>query len=352
MSRFWTRLATGLSPYVPGEQPRGEQLIKLNTNESPYDPAPGVLAAIAETTGSSLKRYPDPASSALRKAFAEREGLSPEQVFLGNGSDEVLAHTFQGLLKHDKPLAFPDISYSFYPVWSALYEVRYQRVPLTADFRIDVRTFPSECGGIILPNPNAPTGILLGLDDVRYLLDTHPDAVVVIDEAYIDFGGESATRLVPEYDNLLVIQTASKSRSLAGLRVGVAFGHSDLIEGMVRIKVSFNSYPMDVVAQRATLASLEDEAWFRECCDRIIETRERTSARLRGLGFEVLPSAANFLFTRHPERAAEEIFAALRERQIIVRYFNKPRISEFLRISVGTDAEMDALLGALEEILG
>lgn len=351
MSRFWTRLAADLSPYVPGEQPRGERLIKLNTNESPYDPAPGVLAAIAATSGSSLKRYPDPQSTALRSAFARREGLSAEQVFLGNGSDEVLAHAFQGLLKHDRPLAFPDISYSFYPVWSALYEVKYELVPLTEDFRIDVRSFPAQCGAIILPNPNAPTGVLLGLDDVRYLLQAHPDAVVVIDEAYIDFGGESATRLVPEYDNLLVIQTASKSRSLAGLRVGVAFGQQDLIEGLVRVKDSFNSYPMDVVAQRATLASLEDETWFRECCDRVMETRDRTRVRLSELGFEVLPSAANFLFTRHPKMAAEAIFNALRERQIIVRFFNKPRINEFLRISIGTDAEMDTLVGALEEIL-
>ena len=270
---------------------------------------------------------------------------------MGNGSDEVLAHAFQGLLKHDKPLVFPDISYSFYPVWSALYEVKHELVPLTEDFRVDVRRFPADCGAIIVPNPNAPTGILLSLEEVRCLLQTHPDAVVVIDEAYIDFGGESATRLVPEYDNLLVIQTASKSRSLAGLRVGVAFGHQALIEALVRVKDSFNSYPMDVVAQRATLASLEDETWFRECCERVIKTRERTSARLGELGFEVLPSAANFLFTRHPRMAAQAIFAALRERQIIVRYFDKPRISEFLRISVGTDAEMDALLGALEEIL-
>ena len=351
MSRFWTKLAADLSPYVPGEQPRGERLVKLNTNESPYPPAPGVLTAIAETSGDSLKRYPDPDSSALRAAYAEREGLNVGQVFLGNGSDEVLAHTFQGLLKHERPLAFPDISYSFYPVWSALYEVPFTRVPLTADFRVDVTAFPADCGGIIIPNPNAPTGVLLSLDDIRQLLQAHPDVVVVIDEAYIDFGGESATGLIHEYDNLLVVQTASKSRSLAGLRVGVAFGQEHLIEALVRIKDSFNSYPMDVVAQRAMLASLADEAWFRECCNRVIRTRERTTAGITEMGFEVLPSAANFVFARHPQVAGLELFTALRERQIIVRYFDKPRISEFLRISIGTDEEMDALLGALQELL-
>ncbi|RLQ22961.1 histidinol-phosphate transaminase [Seongchinamella sediminis] len=351
MSRFWTKLAAGLSPYVPGEQPRGERLVKLNTNENPYPPAPGVLAAIAGTSGNSLRRYPDPDSSELRAAFARREGLSPGQVFLGNGSDEVLAHTFQGLLKHERPLAFPDISYSFYPVWSALYEIEFTQVPLTADFRVDVQAFPQDCGSIIIPNPNAPTGVLLGLDEIRQLLRHHADAVVVIDEAYIDFGGESATRLIPEHDNLLVVQTASKSRSLAGLRVGAAFGQEQLIEALVRIKDSFNSYPMDVVSQRAMLASLADEQWFSDCCERVIQTRERTATRMQALGFAVLPSAANFLFASHPQVAAGELFAALRERQIIVRYFDKPRISEFLRISIGTDEDMDAMLRALEDIL-
>ena len=351
MSRFWTKLASDLTPYVPGEQPRGQRLIKLNTNENPYDPSPAVLRAIAETSGASLKRYPDPQSTELRAAFARREGLDPEQVFLGNGSDEVLAHTFQALLKHDRPLAFPDISYSFYPVWSELYQVHYEMVPLTEDFRIDVTAYPPDCGGILIPNPNAPTGVLLEPEAIRELLEAHPDTVVVIDEAYIDFGGTSATALIPEYDNLLVIQTVSKSRSLAGMRVGVAFGNAALIEGLVRVKDSFNSYPMDVVAQRATLASLEDEEWFVECCRRVQATRERSAAGLAALGFEVLPSAANFLFARHSLRSAQELFQALREREIIVRYFNKPRISEHLRISIGTDEEMDALLHALGEIL-
>ena len=351
MSRFWSELANKLTPYVPGEQPKGSQLVKLNTNENPYGPAPGVFEAIASTSGDSLRRYPDPDSSELRAAFARREGLEINQVFLGNGSDEVLAHTFQALLKHSRPLLFPDISYSFYPVWCDLYEVPYRSVPLTEDYCVDVEAYDGDIGGILIPNPNAPTGVLLSLEEIGRLLKRHPDTVVVIDEAYVDFGGQSATALIPDYDNLLVVQTVSKSRSLAGIRVGVAFGHSELIEGLVRVKDSFNSYPLDVVAQRAALASLDDEQWFRNTCQQVIDTRERVSERMRALGFEVLPSAANFLFGRHPEHAAGVLFAALRDRGIIVRYFDKPRISEFLRISIGTDDEMDSLLGALEEIL-
>lgn len=351
MSRFWSELANRLTPYVPGEQPKGTRLVKLNTNENPYGPAPGVLDAIAATSSESLRRYPDPDSSELRAAYALREGLEPSQVFLGNGSDEVLAHAFQALLKHARPLLFPDISYSFYPVWCELFEVSYQSVPLTPDFRVDVDSYPLDNGGILIPNPNAPTGVLLPLSEIRRLLENNRDSVVVIDEAYIDFGGESATALIPQFDNLLVVQTVSKSRSMAGMRVGVAFGSSELIEGLVRVKDSFNSYPMDVVAQQATLASLEDEQWLQASCQRVIDTRQRVSLSLQELGFEVLPSAANFIFTRHPERAAENLFSALRDRGIIVRYFNKPRISEFLRISIGTDTDMDALLAALNEIL-
>lgn len=351
MSRFWSDVANRLTPYVPGEQPRGTKLVKLNTNESPYDPSPAVLEAISGTSGDELRRYPDPGSSALRAAFAEREGLSPEQVFVGNGSDEVLAHTFQALLKHKLPLLFPDISYSFYPVWCELYGVAHRAIPLRDDFTVDVSLYNGDNGGILIPNPNAPTGVLLPLPEIRTLLESNSGSVVVIDEAYIDFGGESAIKLIPDYDNLLVIQTVSKSRSLAGMRVGVAFGSVELIEGLVRVKDSFNSYPVDVVAQNATLASLDDEAYFKDCCDRVIATRERTTAGLMSLGFEVLPSGANFVFARHEVKPAQEIFAALRERNIIVRYFNKPRIKEFLRISIGTDEEMDALQAALQDIL-
>ncbi|QFU76066.1 histidinol-phosphate transaminase [Halioglobus maricola] len=351
MSRYWSDLARQLTPYVPGEQPQGTRLVKLNTNENPYGPSPAVLDAIASISPDELKRYPDPDSSALREAFADREGLGSDQVFLGNGSDEVLAHTFQALLKHDKPLLFPEISYSFYPVWSELYQIAYERVPLRGDFTIDVDAYSMANSGILIPNPNAPTGVLLAKADIARLLETHPDSVVVIDEAYIDFGGESATALISDHDNLLVVQTFSKSRSLAGMRVGVAFGPAELIEGLVRVKDSFNSYPMDIVAQRATLASLQDEAWFQNCCQKVIATRERTSHELSLLGFEVLPSSANFVFARHPGRDAAEIFAELRQRGVIVRYFDKPLISQYLRISIGTDAEMDELLSVLEDVL-
>ncbi|TGD75215.1 histidinol-phosphate transaminase [Mangrovimicrobium sediminis] len=351
MSRFWSELAAGLTPYVPGEQPRGTGLVKLNTNENPYPPAPGVLEALAAVSTDQLRRYPDPQSTQLREALAQREGLLPEQVFIGNGSDEVLAHTFAGLLKHGAPLLFPDVTYSFYPVWAAMYTVDCRPIPLREDFSIDVDDYAAGQGAVLLPNPNAPTGVLLPLAEIRRLLEANPDAVVVIDEAYVDFGGESAVRLVPEYDNLLVVQTTSKARSLAGLRVGMAYGHVDLIEALVRVKDSFNSYPLDSVAQQAALASVQDEAWFRRCCDQVIATRERSAARLAEMGFDVLPSAANFLFARHPQHAAKDLFTALRERKIIVRYFDKPRISEYLRISVGTDAEMDAFCTALEDIL-
>ncbi len=351
MSRYWSDVVGRLTPYVPGEQPRLDKLVKLNTNESPYPPSPRVLEAIAAVPADALRRYPDPESAELRQAFADRSGLGLEQVFVGNGSDEVLAHVFQALLKHDKPLLFPDITYSFYPVWCDLYKVRWRMVPLTADFRVDPGDYRVENGGIIIPNPNAPTGVLLGLAAVRQLLEQNPDSVVVIDEAYIDFGGESAACLIPEFDNLLVVQTMSKSWALAGLRVGVAMGNEALIDGLQRVKNSFNSYPLDVLAQRAGVAALGDEAYFNRTCRQVIASRERLSAAMAKLGFEVLPSAANFILARHPDRAARELFAALRARGIIVRYFDKPRIDEHLRISVGTDEQCDELLAALGELL-
>ncbi len=351
MSRFWSDVAAGLTPYVPGEQPRGDRLVKLNTNENPYGPSPQVLAAIAGTSADELRRYPDPQSTALREAFAARAGLSVENVFIGNGSDEVLAHAFQGLLKHDRPLLFPDVTYSFYPVWSKLYELDFRTVALTADYAVDVDDYTGSAGAILIPNPNAPTGVLLPLADIRRLLQAQADAVVVIDEAYVDFGGESAVTLVPEFDNLLVIQTLSKSRSLAGMRVGAAFGHPDLVEALVRVKDSFNSYPLDVVAQRAAAASLADDAWFEDCRQKVMASRTRLAEALQARGFDVLPSAANFLLVSHPDHAAAALFKGLREQQVIVRYFDKPRIDNHLRISIGTDQDCDALLAALDSLL-
>lgn len=352
MSRYWSELVNRLTPYVPGEQPRVEGLVKLNTNENPYPPSPRVLAAIRSVEEDQLKLYPDPQSTALRETIARRSGLEPGQVFLGNGSDEVLAFAFMALLKQDRPLYFPDITYSFYPVWCDLAGIEHRQVPVAEDFSVVPSDYPPDNGGIIIPNPNAPTGILLGLDSIREVLERSADSVVVIDEAYIDFGGRSAVELIPEYDNLLVVQTLSKSRSLAGIRAGFALGHADLIEALDRVKNSFNSYPLDAVAQRAVLASFEDERYFTDTCQRVIATRERLCGRLVEQGFEVLPSGANFVFARHGSRPARELFQALREKKVIVRYFDKPRIDNYLRITVGTEAQCDALVTALAEILG
>lgn len=351
MSRFWSDIVGQLNPYVPGEQPRLDKLVKLNTNEHPYPPSPAVLQAIAAVSADELRRYPDPESTALKQAFARHNGLQSEQVFLGNGSDEVLAHVFQALLRHEQPLLFPDVTYSFYPVWCELFGVQWRTVPVTADYAADPRDYSAGRGAVIIPNPNAPTGLLLSLEEVRSLLQRNPDAVVVIDEAYIDFGGQSAVRLIPDFDNLLVVQTLSKSRSLAGLRVGVAMGSAELVEGLERVKNSFNSYPLGVVAQRAALAALDDQAHFIEANRRVMASRERLTDAMQAMGFSVLPSAANFIMASHPKRGAGELFRALRERGIIVRYFSQPRIDNHLRITVGTDSQCDALLAALEEIL-
>jgi histidinol-phosphate aminotransferase len=347
MSRYWSDVVESLTPYVPGEQPRLQNLVKLNTNECPYPPSPRVLEAIRAVTGNSLRLYPDPESVALRQAIAARAGLQAEQVFVGNGSDEVIALGFIALFQHTLPIYFPDISYSFYPVWAELFGIEYCTVPVAGDFTIDPSAYPVSNGGIIIPNPNAPTGVLMGLDSIRALLQRSAGSAVVVDEAYIDFGGESAVELIPEYDNLLVVQTLSKSRSLAGLRVGFAMGNASLIEGLGRVKNSFNSYPLDVISQRAALASIEDEDHFRDCCARVIRSREAVCAAMATLGFDVLPSGANFIFASHPRYQARELFARLREQGVVVRYFDKPRIDNHLRISIGTEEDNAALLTAL-----
>lgn len=351
MSRYWSDVVKSLTPYVPGEQPRTEGLVKLNTNESPYPPSPLVLQAIRETSADGLRLYPDPESVTLRQAIAARNGIDSKQVFVGNGSDEVLAQTFMALLDHNLPLHFPDISYSFYPVWSELFGIEYSTVPVASDFSIDPAAYPPNNGGIIIPNPNAPTGMLMSLEAIRALLFRSADSVVVIDEAYIDYGGESAVQLIEEFDNLLVVQTLSKSRALAGLRVGFAMGSTTLIEALERVKNSFNSYPLDVIAQRAALASLDDEDYFHSTCQRVIDSRENLRSAMETLGFEVLPSCANFVFVTHPKYPAGELFALLRKRGIIVRHFDKPRIENYLRISIGSEEANDALLTALRELL-
>jgi histidinol-phosphate aminotransferase len=350
MSRFWSATAHALHPYVPGEQPKLPNLVKLNTNENPYGPSPKVLDAIRNETSERLKLYPDPESVQLREAIAAYFGnISPSQVFVGNGSDEVLAHAFLALLKQDQPILFPDITYSFYPVYCQLYGIEYRTVPLDENFALcstDYAQPNGEVGGIIFPNPNAPTGRALPLAGIEAMLQANPDSVVVVDEAYIDFGGDSAVALVNRYPNLLVVHTFSKSRSLAGLRVGFAVGHADLIDGLQRVKNSFNSYPLDRLAQAGATAAIEDRT--RQA---VIRSRTAMVSELESLGFEVIPSAANFVFARHPSHDAEKSALALRQRGIIVRHFKLPRIDQFLRITVGTDEQCAALVVALKEIV-
>lgn len=352
MSRFWSPKIRDIEPYVPGEQPRIADLLKLNTNENPYGPSEKVLAAIDAAADDRLRLYPDPESMALRRAVSDYHGLNTDQVFPGNGSDEVLAHIFMAFFRQSKPLLFPDITYSFYKVYCGLYGVKYETMPLADDFSIRLQDYPSENGGIIFANPNAPTGRLLPLSDIEALLKRNRDSVVVVDEAYVDFGGDSAVSLIDRYDNLLVTQTLSKSRSLAGLRIGLAFGHPELIEGLKRVKDSFNSYPLDRIAEAAAVASYADEDWFRHTTNLIMEARGDLRAALELMGFEVLPSAANFLFARHPDHSGESLAAALRERGIIVRHFQRPeRLADWLRITVGTPEQHERLLGALRGLV-
>lgn len=355
MSRFWSAVVHGLTPYVPGEQPKIDHLVKLNTNEHPYGPSPKALEAIRHATSDALRLYPDPNGEALKNALARHHGVQPSQIFVGNGSDEVLAHAFQALLKQDGELWFPDVTYSFYPVYCGLYGIRHRVIPLAEDFTLRVQDYlPSEgakAGAIVFPNPNAPTGRLLPLEAVERIVAGNPDVVVLVDEAYVDFGGQSAIALVGHHPNLLVVHTFSKSRSLAGLRVGYAVGHPDLIEGLERVKNSFNSYPLDRLALAGAVASVEDDAFFQTSCQRVVKTRDQLVADLTALGFEVLPSAANFIFARHPGHDAAQLAAALRQRDILVRHFKLPRIDQFLRITVGTDPQCTTLVEALRSLV-
>jgi histidinol-phosphate aminotransferase len=350
MSRFWSSVVHGLSPYVPGEQPKLAGIVKLNTNENPYEPSPRVLAAIASTMD-RLRLYPDPHASSLREAIATRYNVAREEVFVGNGSDEVLAHIFQALLKHDAPLLFPDITYSFYPVYCGLYGIRYEEVPLDAAMRVHIADFRRPCSAILLPNPNAPTGIGLPRNEIEALVAEHPDQLVVIDEAYVDFGAESAVPLVGRYDNLLIVQTISKSRALAGLRVGFAIGQRSLIEALERVKGSFNSYPLDCLAIAGAVAAIEDDAWFQATRERIIAGREMLVRALSELDFEVLPSLANFVFARHRSRSGSYLAAQLRDLGVLVRHFQKPRIENFLRITVGTEEQCNHLIAQLRSLI-
>jgi histidinol-phosphate aminotransferase len=351
MSRYWSALTHALTPYVPGEQPRVPDLVKLNTNESPFGPSPRALAAIRQAADDELRLYPDPQSLALREALARRHAVSAAQVFVGNGSDEVLAHAFVALFKQDDPLLFPDVTYSFYPVYCGLFGVGFETVPLDADFRVRLADYRRRAGGVILANPNAPTGVALSRAEIAGLLADQPDIPVVIDEAYVDFGGESAVPLIADHPNLLVVQTMSKSRALAGLRVGYAIGDAALIEGLTRVKDSFNSYPLGRPAQAGAIASVEDEAFFRQSCDAVVAERCRLIAGLERLSFEVLPSSANFVFARRHGASGAALAAALREHAVLVRRFEASRIADHLRITVGTPAQTDRLLAVLGKIL-
>ena len=351
MNPYWSAVVARLEPYVPGEQPEGGDLVKLNTNENSYPPSPRVLAALADAAR-ELRRYPDPEAAALKRAVAKHARLDDNNVFVGNGSDEVLAHAFRALLDHDAPVLFPDVTYGFYPVWCGLFGIDYETVAVDQDFRVRVDDYLRPNGGIVFPNPNAPTGVALGLDDVERLLCANRETVVVVDEAYVDFGAESAVPLIGDYPNLLIVQTLSKSRALAGLRVGFALGDRGLVHALERVKNSFNSYPLSRLAQAGAVAALEDRGYFEAMRRRVIDDRERLAAGLRRLGFEVLPSAAHFVFARHPNKSGAEIHAALREDSIVVRHFRAPRIEDYLRITAAADEERERLLHSLARLLG
>uniref|UniRef100_A0A7C1X696 Histidinol-phosphate aminotransferase n=1 Tax=Pseudomonas graminis TaxID=158627 RepID=A0A7C1X696_9PSED len=350
MSKFWSPFVNDLVPYVPGEQPKLTKLVKLNTNENPYGPSPKAIEAMRAAVSDELRLYPDPNSDVLKQAVAHYYGVDANRVFLGNGSDEVLAHAYNAFFRQEKPLLFPDISYSFYPVYCGLYGVDYEAVPLDEQFQIRVEDYARPNGGIIFPNPNAPTGCLLALDAVEQILKNSPDSVVIVDEAYIDFGGATAISLVERYPNLLVTQTLSKSRSLAGLRVGLAVGHPDLIEALERVKNSFNSYPLDRMAIVGAAAAFDDREYFERTCQRVIASRDALVEQLEGKGFEVLPSAANFIFARHPQHDAAGLAAKVREQGVIVRHFKQTRIAQFLRITIGTPEQNQALVEALGDL--
>jgi histidinol-phosphate aminotransferase len=351
VSRFWSELARNLSPYVPGEQPQLPGLVKLNTNESPFGPSPKAVEAVRAAAGDTLRLYPDPQSARLREVLADYHKVAPDQVFVGNGSDEVLAHAFAALLKQSQPLRFPDVTYSFYPVYCRLLGIAHDTVPLDAAMRVRVDDYLGRAGPAIIANPNAPTGIALPRAEIARLAEGRAESPVVVDEAYVDFGAETAIPLIHDHSNLLVVQTMSKSRALAGLRVGYALGDAGLIEALTRVKDSFNSYPLGRPAQAGAIASIEDEDHFQQTRAAVMRNRAVLTRALTALGFDVLPSSANFVFARHPDRSGQALAAALRERAVLVRHFSGPRVAEFLRITIGSEAELARLTQALGEII-
>lgn len=349
--RNWEKNVRKVVPYVPGEQPKRKDIIKLNTNENPYPPSPKVAEAMKGMTADNMRKYPDPACEILIQAIAGEYGVKPQQVFAGVGSDDVLAMAFMTFFNSDKPILFPDITYSFYDVWADLFRIPYECQPLNEDFEIVKEDYYKENGGVIFPNPNAPTGALLELEAVEDIIRHNQDVIVIVDEAYIDFGGASALDLIEKYDNLLVVQTFSKSRSMAGMRIGYAFGNEALIRYLNDVKYSFNSYTMNDTALKLGAAAVEDHEYFAETCRKIIATREHAKEELKRLGFSFADSRANFIFAAHESADAKELFEALKEEGIYVRYFNKPRISNYLRITIGTDEQMEQLFAFLRNYL-
>ncbi len=347
----WKNNLRDIEPYVPGEQSKESDIVKINANENPYPPSPMAVKALREFGAESLRFYPSADATPLKEALAEHYGVGVENVFLGNGSDDVIALSFQAFFNSEKPIAYPDITYSFYPVWCRLLKIPYKTYPLTDSFRINVEDYKEENGGVIIPNPNAPTSICEGEEFVRRLMDYNTDSVVIIDEAYVDFGGYSSVKLTKEYENLLVTGTFSKSRSLAGMRIGFAIGSRTLISVLEAVKNSYNSYTVDSLSIAMGIASVKDDEYFRETINKVINTRERVTNEMRALGFTVLDSSANFIFATHESVSAKEIFEYLKTKKVFIRYFNLPRIDNYLRISIGTDGEMDRFLTELKNYL-
>jgi histidinol-phosphate aminotransferase len=349
--KFWSKEILNLVPYTPGEQPKINDLIKLNTNENPYSPSPKVAHVLESFNTDHLRRYPDPESTELCQALASYYQVNSKNIFIGNGSDEVLAHAFMAFFRQDKPILMPDISYSFYTVYCDLYKIEATSIAIEDDFSINLANYHQDNGGIIFANPNAPTGKEVPLADIEELLIRNTQSLVIVDEAYVDFGGQSAIELTNKYDNCLVIQTFSKARSLAGLRIGFAIGHESLISALERVKNSFNSYPLDMLAQKAAIATIEDNQYFDECVEKIVATRQWTDEQLKTLGFNVIESKTNFIFASHPSIDALAIMQYLRDNKIIVRHFTKEKISNYLRITIGTQEDMQSLIKSLQQLI-
>lgn len=348
--RFYRQIRR-VTPYTPGEQIQGASIIKLNTNENPYPPSPRVAEAISAFDTSDLRLYPDPNVRALKESIARVYGVSPDQVFVGVGSDDVLSLIFQTFFSSDLPILFPNITYSFYPVWANLYGINYREIPLKPDFTLDPSDYSGDNGGILFPNPNAPTGLALGLDAIRTILSHNPESLVVVDEAYVDFGATSAVPLLTEYENLLVVQTFSKSRSLAGARLAFALSSPRLIQALDNVKNSINSYTINRLSLAAGIASINDTSYLRETSRKIIDTRESAKRTLSDLGFTLTDSAANFLFATHPALSARDLYLRLKTKNILVRWFDSPLIRDYLRITIGTPDQMSALYETLQRIL-